>query len=80
MLLLRVDEFGWALYVVGHPAGTKKPQRRPFVADEAQWLSELAALDFPEATQVLVWYHLSENVHTAAEALFGEATEQAKNF
>lgn len=35
-------------------------------------------LGCPGATPVLDWYHLSENVHEAANAVFGEGTEESQ--
>jgi len=42
-------------------------------------LWELAALHFLEATQVFAWGYLVENLHRAAELVFSNGTEQAKN-
>lgn len=77
---LPVEEFGRALFVAAHGAGYGKAQRRAFVGDGAHWLWELASLHFPEATPILDWYHLSANVHAAAEAVFGEGTQEAQQW
>ena len=77
---LPLEEFGQQLFVAAHGAGYGKAKKRAFLGDGAHWLWEQAALHFPEATPILDWYHLSENVHTAATAVFGEATTEAKDW
>jgi hypothetical protein len=66
------------LFVEAHAAGYGRARKRVFLGDGAHWLWELASLHFPEATRVLDWYHLSEKVHEAANAVFGEGSEPSK--
>lgn len=77
---LPLEAFGQQLFIEAHAAGYGRARKRVFLGDGAHWLWELAALHFPEATRVLDWYHLSENVHEAANAVFGEGTEQSKSW
>lgn len=77
---LPLEEFGRQLFVAAYGAGYGKAKKRAFLGDGAHWLWELAALHFPEATPILDWYHLSENVHMAAAAVFGEDTAEAKDW
>lgn len=53
----------------GARRATARRARRAFVGDGAHWLWELAALHFPAPAPILDWYHLSENVHAAADAV-----------
>jgi len=53
---------------------------RAFLADGARWLWEVAGLHFPDAIQILDWYHLSEHVHHAAALLFGQGSSEAQQF
>lgn len=75
---LPLESFGQQLFVEAHAAGYGGAKKRVFLGDGAHWLWELAALHFPEAVRVLDWYHLSEKVHEAANAVFGEGTEESK--
>jgi hypothetical protein len=75
---LPLEAFGQQLFVEAHAAGYGGAKKRVFLGDGAHWLWELAALHFPEAVRVLDWYHLSEKVHEAANAVFGEGTEDSK--
>ncbi|MGQ9576777.1 MAG: hypothetical protein ACUVUC_15830 [Thermoguttaceae bacterium] len=77
---LPLEEFGRELFVAAHAAGYGKAEHRAFLGDGAHWLWELASLHFPDATPILDWYHLSENVHAPADAVFGEATDEAKQW
>jgi hypothetical protein len=74
---LSCEEFGRHLLLLALGVGYRHAKLRVFLADGAHWLWELAALHFPEAIQILDWYHLTEYVHAAAAALFGEGTEEA---
>ena len=65
---LSCEDFGWQLLLLSRQVGYPQAQRRAFIADGARWLWEVAALHFPEAIQILDWYHLSEHVHQAAAA------------
>jgi len=43
----------------------------------AHWLSEPALLQFLEAASMVDWYRLSEKVPAAADAVLGEARDEA---
>jgi hypothetical protein len=75
---LSCEEFGQQLLLLALSVGYRNAKLRAFLADGARWLWELAALHFPDAIQILDWYHLEEHVHAAAAALFGEGTAEAK--
>ncbi len=77
---LPLESFGQQLFVEAHAVGYGGARQRVFLGDGAHWLWELAALHFPEATRVLDWYHLSEKVHEASNAVFGEGTQQSKTW
>ena len=77
---LPTESFGRQLFVEAHAAGYGKAKKRAFLGDGAHWLWELASLHFPEATPILDWYHLSENVHKTASEVFGEGSEEAQQW
>jgi hypothetical protein len=77
---LSCEDFGWQLLLLARGAGYHRAAKRVFLADGARWLWELAAMQFPDAVQILDWYHLSEHVHQIAALLYGEGTEAAKHF
>ncbi len=77
---LSCQEFGDQLLLLARRVGYHHARRRAFVADGAHWLWETAALHFPEAVQILDWYHLKTHVHPTAAALHGEGSEAAEAF
>ena len=77
---LPVADFAWLLVLLARGVGYPHARRRAFVADGAHWLWKVADDYFPSAVQVLDWYHLSEHVHKAAAAVFGEGSAAAKEW
>jgi len=77
---LSCDEFGWQLFLQERSVGYHRARLRAFIADGARWLWDLADNHFPDAIQILDWYHLSEHVHGAGAALYGEGTTQNRRF
>jgi hypothetical protein len=75
---LAVADFAWMLVLLARAVGYQNARLRAFVADGAHWLWKLAEDYFPRAIQILDWYHLSEHVHKAAAAVFGEGSALAK--
>jgi hypothetical protein len=75
---LPVADFAWMLVLLARAVGYPNARLRAFVADGAHWLWKLAEDYFPRAIQILDWYHLSEHVHKAAAAVFGEGNAAAK--
>ena len=77
---LSCSEFGWQLLFLARRAGYHRAKSRAFIADGARWLWEVASSQFPDAVQILDWYHLSEHIHQAAAVLYGEGSQAAKEF
>jgi hypothetical protein len=50
------------------------------VSDAAHWIWNLCQDYFPEAVQVVDWFHAVEHLHTAANLIHGEGTDQAKRW
>ncbi len=73
-----VDTFGRQLVQVAYEAGYGEAEQKVFLGDGARWLWDLAELHFPEAIQVLDWYHLSQKVHETAREVFGEGSAESK--
>jgi hypothetical protein len=51
-----------------------------FIGDGAQWLWNMCDELFPEAVQILDFYHLSENIHNYAEYLYPDDEIQRKQW
>ena len=50
-------------------------QELVFVADGARWIWELVALNFPQAVQIVDWYHAVAYLTPIAEALYADEQE-----
>ncbi len=71
----RRDAFGWQLYAEAQRRGAAT-REVVVVGDGAAWLWTLAELHFPQATQILDWFHATEYVWSAASAIWGEGTAE----
>ena len=77
---LSCEDFGWQLLLMSRGVGFHRAKLKAFIADGARWLWDVAATQFPDAVQILDWYHLSEHVHQTAAAVYGEGVAAAKEF
>ncbi len=58
--------------------GYAKAEQTVCLGDGAPWIWENATLNFPDAIQILDFYHASEHVGVLADALCGADTEETK--
>lgn len=77
---LSCEDFGWQLLLLSRSVGFHRAKLKAFIADGARWLWDVAAVQFPDAVQILDWYHLSEHVHQTAAAVYGEGDAAAQEF
>jgi hypothetical protein len=73
-----VAGFGQALYQEAARRGLDHAKETVVIADGAPWIWNLAAEHFPQATQILDFYHASERLHSVARAVYGEGSQEAK--
>ncbi|MCK5683875.1 ISKra4 family transposase [bacterium] len=74
------NTFGKHLYRLGIKNGTDKTKELIYIADGAKWLWNQADLHFPEAIQIVDWYHASQYLYAVAEALHISEAEQGRWF
>lgn len=70
--LLEAESFGDHLWQEAARRGVMEAEEVVVVGDGAHWIWNIAAAQFPQATQIVDWYHASEYVWKAANALWGE--------
>lgn len=75
-----IQSFGRHLWVEAQRRGLAQAQRVIVIGDGAHWIWNLAAEHFPDATQILDWYHASTYVWQAAHAFYGEGTDFAQHW
>jgi hypothetical protein len=73
-------DFGQLLWCEAARRGVCTAQEVVVLADGAHWIWHLADEHFPEATQIVDWYHASHYVWQAAHAIYGEGTPLAKRW
>ena len=74
------EEFGKLFWATGCHRKADFYQERVFVGDGAKWIWKMVELYYPDATQILDWYHASEYLYKAAEAVFDVGSEAYKNW
>lgn len=69
---------GVLLHQEAHRRGYGSAKQVVYIGDGAAWVWENARLNFPQAEQVLDFYHASEHLGELSAALHGRGSEQAK--
>jgi len=69
---------GRRLYVEAQRRGLAQAQEVVVLGDGGPWIWELAATHFPQATQIVDWFHVSEHLWKVAHAVYGPATAEAE--
>lgn len=75
-----VDEFAPALWALAVERQVPQAAEVVVVADGADWIWNLADDLFPDAVQIVDWYHATEYLAHAAEALYPSDTEAGQNW
>lgn len=70
--LTEAEPFGWQLWQEAARRGVVVAEEVVVLGDGAHWIWNLADTHFPQATQILDWYHASAYVWDAATAIWGE--------
>jgi hypothetical protein len=78
--LADASTFGARLWAEAAQRGVPQAQERVVIGDGAHWIWNLADEYFPDAVQILDWYHATEYVWTAAHALYGQGSDLAKRW
>jgi len=72
------ETFGRLLWATGCQRLADQAKELVFVADGAPWIWKLVQTHFPNATQIVDWYHAVEYIAPIAKAVFGEGTPESK--
>ena len=68
--------FGPRLALAAHRRGLDGADEVVVLGDGAEWIWNLATEYFPQATQIVDWYHASERIWALGRALYGESSRQ----
>jgi hypothetical protein len=74
----RSEKFGQLLYLEAIRRGAGNAEELVFVADGAAWIWNLAAHHFPDAVEIVDWYHATQHLWQIANAWHGDGTRKAR--
>jgi len=74
------EDFGRLVYLSGRQQGAHEAEELVFVADAAKWIWNLVEEHFPDAVQIVDWYHAAERLWDVAHAVYGEGSELAQEW
>ena len=60
------------MYVSGRQQGAAQASELVIVADGAPWIWNLVALHYPDAVEIVDWYHAAEYIWGLAQQIYGE--------
>lgn len=72
--------FGEKLWAEGQRRQLHTAYDKACVSDAAHWIWGLCEDYFPEAEQIVDWFHALQHLHAAAVAVYGEATDKANQW
>ena len=73
--LTPADRFGWLRWSEARRRGVTDTTEVVVIGAGAHWIWNSASEQFPQATQIVDWYHASQYVWNAATTIFGEGSE-----
>jgi hypothetical protein len=76
----RSEKFGELLYLEAMRRGAGNAEKLVFVADGAAWIWNLAAHHFPDAVEIVDWYHASQHLWQVANTWHGDGTRKARRW
>jgi hypothetical protein len=78
--ITEAEQFGRLLWATGLHNRIDTYEEVVFVSDGALWIWRLVEKYFPQATQIVDWYHASQYLTPIAETAFGTGTQQAQQW
>jgi hypothetical protein len=72
---LEPEEFGQLFWATGCQRQVDFYAERVFIGDGAKWIWNMVALYYPNATQILDWYHASKYLYKIADEAFEAESE-----
>lgn len=77
---LEPNEFGKLLWATGCQRQVDFYEERVFIGDGAKWIWNMVDFYYPDATQILDWYHASQYLYKIAEEAFEVKSEEYTNW
>lgn len=77
---LEPKEFGELFWATGCQRQVDFYEERVFIGDGAKWIWNMIELYYPDATQILDWYHASQYLYKIADVAFEAKSDDHKNW
>lgn len=74
--LADVTTFRDLVWATGYWRGADRAREIVFVSDGAAWIWKIVAYHFPNATQIVDWYHAAQYLSAICKAAFGEGSAE----
>ena len=78
--LERAESFGEQVYAAAFDRGVENAEEVVALGDGAPWIWKSFAHHYPDAVQILDFYHASEHLNEVARAWYGEGTDKARRW
>ncbi len=77
---LKPKEFGELFWATGCQRQVDFYEEKVFIGDGAKWIWDMIEFYYPEATQILDWYHASQYLYRIADVVFEEGSDDYDNW
>ena len=74
------EQFGERVYALAASLGVEQAGEVVMLGDGAEWIWNLTAMHFPDAVQILDFYHACEYIHEVADAHYGEDSKLGRRW
>lgn len=74
------EQFGERVYALAASLGVEQSGEVVMLGDGAEWIWNLTAMHFPDAVEILDYYHACEYIHEVADAHYGEDSKLARRW
>ncbi len=74
------EQFGERVYALAASLGVEDAGEVVMLGDGAEWIWNLTAMHFPDAVQILDYYHACEYIHEVANAHYGETSKRGRRW
>ena len=74
--IAEAEKFGELLWATGFQRAALRAKELVFVSDGAEWIWNLVTEHFPQAVQIVDWFHAAERLGDVAAAVFEQSEEK----
>jgi hypothetical protein len=74
------EQFGERVYALAASLGVEQAGEVVMLGDGAEWIWNLTAMHFPDAVQILDFYHACEYIHEVADAHYDEDSKLGRRW